>query len=480
MSRQEPKPRVLPHNLDAEAAILGGVLIRNEVLGLLPHLEVDDFYDPRHRAVFAAMRNLEAGMRPIDVVLVEEELQRVGKLDPIGGLAFLAELALRVPAPDNVVHYAEVVKQHRVSRETALRLGDVIEQIYGGMFDGDAPGDDAVAAGLEALRGITLSKSISSVSFGRAAMQEAQSAFRDHDRAAAGETVWTGIPTGFRQLDEHIGGIPLEVLTLVIARPAMGKTTFAAEVCRNAAELCNDIPIFVSLEDGAPSFGQRELAARSGVATQDIRRRSLNGDMVRALSSALGGADGPSPELLHLPGRTVDEVLREVRHLLLRPPPHVQRHLDRGGTFGRLIVVDYLSKLARPPGATGPRAEYEALSYASLTLSDLAAKDRRAVMALQQLSRAGADRDSKIPQLTDIRGSGRQEEDGKLILALWWPYYYDPKEDQHDYRVPVLKNHNGEANVVAHLYADMATNSLADSEIDLLARRQRRRARSQA
>src|SRR5438045_8403547 len=102
-----PGKRVLPHNLDAEGSVLGGVLLRNDVLTQLDTLEVDDFYDPRHKAVFSAMRNLEAATKPIDVVTLEAELDQVSKLDAIGGVAFLGELALRAPTPAHAVPPAQ-------------------------------------------------------------------------------------------------------------------------------------------------------------------------------------------------------------------------------------------------------------------------------------------------------------------------------------------------------------------------------------
>ena len=95
--------RVLPHNVEAEASILGGILLRNEVLSHLDTIEVEDFYDNRHKVVFQAIRNLEASARPIDVVTLENEIAKAGKLDAIGGVAFLGELTLRVPTVDNVV-----------------------------------------------------------------------------------------------------------------------------------------------------------------------------------------------------------------------------------------------------------------------------------------------------------------------------------------------------------------------------------------
>src|SRR5437762_1378707 len=104
--------RVLPHNLDAEASILGGIILRNEVLTNLETLEIEDFYGGPHRIVFGAIRALEAVGKPIDVVTVENEIEKQGKLESAGGVAFLGELALRVPTPDNVLAYAEIVADH--------------------------------------------------------------------------------------------------------------------------------------------------------------------------------------------------------------------------------------------------------------------------------------------------------------------------------------------------------------------------------
>ena len=98
--------RVLPHNLDAEQSVLGGILLRNDVLSMLDKLEVDDFYDPRHQAIMAAVRALEDASKPIDEVTLDAQLQSMGKLEAVGGMAYIAQLGLRVPTADNVVHYS--------------------------------------------------------------------------------------------------------------------------------------------------------------------------------------------------------------------------------------------------------------------------------------------------------------------------------------------------------------------------------------
>src|SRR6201991_2572767 len=118
--------RVLPHNLDAEASVLGGIILRNDVLSQLDTIEVEDFYDHRHKVVFQAIRTLEEQAKPIDVVTLEVEVEKAGKLDAIGGIAFLGELALRVPTADNVVTYADIVIEKHQARKLMLAAGDIL------------------------------------------------------------------------------------------------------------------------------------------------------------------------------------------------------------------------------------------------------------------------------------------------------------------------------------------------------------------
>lgn len=126
--KKRPAPPKLPHNLDAEQSILGGIILRNEVLGLLDDLEPADFFDARNRVVFTAMRNLVAGDKPIDVVTLENEIEHEGRLDAVGGVVYLGEITLRVPTPDNVAAYADIVKTHRRNRDALVALGSALER----------------------------------------------------------------------------------------------------------------------------------------------------------------------------------------------------------------------------------------------------------------------------------------------------------------------------------------------------------------
>ena len=128
-------PRVLPHNLEAEASVLGGIILRNTLLAQLDTLEVDDFYDPRHKQVFGAMRNIEARNEPIDPVTLEAELEKKGVLDAVGGVAMIGQLALRVPTPDNVLHYARLVQHAHVKRRVLLHVDGYLSEARRSDFD---------------------------------------------------------------------------------------------------------------------------------------------------------------------------------------------------------------------------------------------------------------------------------------------------------------------------------------------------------
>jgi replicative DNA helicase len=145
------QPRTLPSNLDAEAAILGGVYLRRGCLDLaaVAALEVEDFYSPKHQATFTAIRNLEATAKPIDPVTVDAELQRLGKSESVGGLAFQAALALHVPSENNVEEYARIVAGLAVRRRLIATCADVVDRLYhpdGDDLDGEAGKSYAISA----------------------------------------------------------------------------------------------------------------------------------------------------------------------------------------------------------------------------------------------------------------------------------------------------------------------------------------------
>src|SRR5882757_3457299 len=220
--------RVLPHNLDAEASILGGILLRNEVLTQLDTLEVEDFYDHKHKVVFQAVRNLEASARPIDVVTLENEIAKAGKLEAIGGIAFLGELTLRVPTTDNILAYAEIVTDKHQARKLMLAAGEISERGYEDGLEVRDYLDDAEAKIFE----VTQRKDKSGPEPVKSLVKKVFASLDERFNSPDGIT---GVPTGFTDLDVRTAGLQPTELVILAARPAMGKTSFAMSLAQNAA-----------------------------------------------------------------------------------------------------------------------------------------------------------------------------------------------------------------------------------------------------
>lgn len=446
-------PRVLPHNLDAEASILGGILLRNEILGLLDTLEIDSFYDNRHKVVFSAIRTLQAKSHPIDVVTLEAEIERQGKLEAIGGVAFLGELAMRVPTPDNVEAYAEIVNEKAVSRQVMLGLSELMEEGYDLSLEGDA-----LVAALSGLAlHIRTAKEVPIITMGEVIRREATALEIDLDRRARGEMAFAGVPTGIHMIDDVVGGWPRGLLSLVLARPAVGKTTYAMAMAENSNRF-EETSLLASYEDLGRSFGQRGLAQGSGVSTEVIRARNIKQHHNAAISAGIGASSLRTELFLAAVGMSVEKLIARVRR------ENLKRRSVRLPPI-RAVHIDYLQKMPLPTSKTFSTKDQQ-IGHISAALANWAAEDDIAVIAYCQLNREIEKRDDHRPRVSDIRDSGNLEQDGKFILGLMRPINHDPKADPFDLRALILKNHNGEQNLEIPLFIDLPTSKIFDSKFE--------------
>lgn len=460
--------RVLPHNLDAEASVLGGILLRNEILTGLDALEVDDFYDPRHKAVFGAMRNLEHAGKPIDVVTLEVELDKAGKLDSVGGVAFIGELVLRVPTPENVEHYAQIVQEHHLSRRLMLAMSEVVEMGYrGGEGNG---GDELIGEALSRILHIGQARKDPVVSMGDAVRTEYRQMLDDLDARDRGERVLVGMPTGIAAIDDKVGGIPFSVLSLVLARPANGKTTLGDHLCWAAEEYGNDIPIMFSFEDSVQSMAQRRIAGASGIPTTNIRARKIDGGALRDVTRGYAIASQARGLLVKCAGWTVEQIVRCARSIRARSQRYAR---ETGRTVGRTLVVDYLQKVRNPEWARGNRNI--GLGWICEVLSNYAQDEESAVVLMSQVNREVEKGDDGVPRLHHARDSGEIEQHCKFALGLKRPWNYEPNADPTALHAYVLKNHNGPANGLIEIYWEIETHTLANSALDIQQRRLARR-----
>ena len=426
--------RVLPHNLDAEASILGGILLRNEVLLQLETLEIDDFYHHPHKVVFEAIRNLEAAAKPIDVVTLENEVEKKGKLDAIGGIAFLGELALRVPTVDNILAYTEIVKDHSQARKLILASSEISEKGYEEGLEIKDYLDDAEAKIFE----VTQRKDKSGPEPLKGLVKRVFSSLDERFKSADGIT---GVPTGFADLDARTAGLQPTELIVLAARPAMGKTSFALSIAQNAATSGGWPCLVFSLEMSSTQLAERMLCSEARVDSSALRRGQLQRQDMTNLTYAAATLS-KAPILID---DTPALSLREVRARARRFRSNKELFGDK--KFG-LILVDYLQLMRGSPQAAKASREQE-ISEISRGLKSLAKELDCPVVALSQLNRSLEQRTDKRPQLSDLRESGAIEQDSDVILFIYRDVVYNKEcENPHVAEVIIGKNRHGATGTV--------------------------------
>ncbi len=450
--------RVLPQNVEAEASILGGILLRNDVLTQLDSLDAEDFYDPKHRAVFAAMRRLEAQARPIDEITLEDELQKAGKLDVIGGLAFLSALALKVPTADNVGHYARIVQDKHAARKLMLAASEIAAQGYEDYGEVNDYLDNAEAqifevtqrnlrSGPEHIKGLI------------------KSVFKSLDARFAAPDGITGIPTGFLDLDMRTAGLQPTELIILAARPAMGKTSFALSIAQNCANGENGAwPVLVfSLEMSATQLAERMLCSEAKVDSSKLRRGLLEREDLTNLTYAAGRLARAPVLIDDTPALSLRELRARARRFMSNKELMRERQ-------GGLIVVDYLQLMRGSQQSRSASREQE-ISEISRGLKSLAKELNCPVIALSQLNRSLESRQDKRPQLADLRESGAIEQDADVILFIYRDVVYNENtEEPNVAEVIIGKNRHGAIGTVKTMFEGRYTRfeNLANRDDDAL------------
>lgn len=380
--------RVLPHNLDAEASILGGIILRNEVLLQLETLEIEDFYHHQHKVVFEAIRNLEAAAKPIDVVTLENEIEKKGKLEAIGGIAFLGELALRVPTVDNILAYTDIVKDHSQARKLILAASEISEKGYEEDLEIRDYLDDAESKIFE----VTQRKDKSGPEAVKSLVKKVFSSLDERFKSDGGIT---GVPTGFADLDSRTAGLQPTELIILAARPAMGKTSFALSLAQNAATSGAWPCLVFSLEMSSTQLAERMLCSEARVDSSSLRRGQLQRQDMTNLTYAAATLSKAPILIDDTPALSIREVRARARRF------RSNKELFQGKKTG-LILVDYLQLMRGSPQAAKASREQE-ISEISRGLKSLAKELECPVLALSQLNRSLENRTDKRPQLSDLR-----------------------------------------------------------------------------
>ena len=425
MQQYIPQPdsaRTPPNSVKAERSVLGAMLrSREAAMQADESLAVRDFYDPANREVFSAMHALLATSRSLDLVTLDEELTRRGKLDSVGGSEYLVELTQDVPFTANIRDYIRIVDE----KATLRRLIQAAEQIAQESYTGDKSNQEILEIAEKAVYDITMRK-------GGEELKQIQPVLVDTflkiEQLVKNHGRIEGVPTGYAELDDLLTGLHPGELVLIAGRPAMGKTSIGMNIVENAAIRAGKKAAVFSLEMPAEQLAMRMMCTEARVDMQRVRRGQLADDEWERLAEVLVSIGPASIYIDTTPGITVPEVRSKSRRLQL------EHGLD-------LIMIDYLSLMS----ATGRNnSRQEEVSQISRTLKGLAIELGVPVIALQQLSRAPTGRANHRPLLSDIRESGAIEQDADVVMFIHREEYYDPETPEKGIaELIIAKQRNG-------------------------------------
>ena len=419
---RSPSP---PHDLDAEEAVLGAMLLSAGAAAAASEwVGAADFYAPKHQAVFAAIESVTARGEPADPVTVRDELRRAGQLDIIGDPALLVTLQIGAPGTTNAAHYAKIVSDHATRRRLAAAAGDIATTAF-------EPGD--VAEMVSNAESLLLA--VADPRFAGTRVSGAELAGRvevSTAEMAARPGAMLGVPTGFADIDRVLRGLRSDQLVVVGGRPSIGKTAFVLQLALHAA-VVERIPTAVfSLEMGVEELGYRAASILSGVSTETVETGSMSLDDAGRWQQALDTLRAAPLVVEDVAPLTVGGLRSRARRLALRD--------DIG-----LVAVDYL-QLISPGRSTGDRqVDVSAIAQG---LKMVARELHLPLVVPAQLSRAVELRQDKRPVLSDLRESGQIEAAADVVLLLYRDDYYNPTSESRGVaEVAVAKNRNGRSGV---------------------------------
>ena len=420
--------RVPPHNIEAEQAVLGGLLLDNlawEKIG--DQVSESDFYRDDHRKIYRAVLALLDRSRPADILTVTEELTLRGELESVGGLAYLGALAHNTPSAANIRRYAEIVRERALMRGL-VQVGTEITESALSPSGRDARAllDEAEAKVFNiAERG---SRSTQGFRPLRDPLAEVVERVDELYRSGNHDPV-TGVPTGFVDLDEKTSGLQQGDLVIVAGRPSMGKTAFALNIASHVG-VDTKLPVAIfSMEMSSSQLAMRILGSHGRLNQQDLRTGRLKSEDFGRLTRAMG-------ELSDIPIYIDESAALNPMDLRARAR---RLHRQYGGLG--LIVVDYLQLMTSARSGENRATE---ISEISRSLKALAKELHVPVMALSQLNRGLEQRPNKRPVMSDLRESGAIEQDADVILFIYRDEVYN--EDTPDKGVAEIiigKQRNG-------------------------------------
>ena len=414
-----------PQNIDAEQSVLGSMLLdKDAIINVASFLRSEYFYDQRHAIIYEAIIELfEAGM-PVDIVTISNLLSKKKNLKKVGGRAYITELLSMVPTSAHAEEYGKIVRDAHVRRSLISASAKITEL----SFDEEKGIGDVVDNAEGLLFGIAQEGISTAFVHIKDLLKDAYERAERADR----EEAFLGISSGFKDLDNLLGGFQKSDLIILAARPSVGKTSLALDFLRTAGLSDKKKVVLFSLEMSNTQIVDRLLGMQAGVPFWDIRTGNMNDEKFVKLADSMGQLADADIYIDDKPGQSILEIRTKARRLAL------EQGVD-------LVIVDYL-QLMHGTNRDNRVLEVQEISQG---LKNLARELKVPVLALSQLSRAIEQRQTRRPQLSDLRESGSIEQDADVVMFIDREETYNPDTEKKGIgELIVAKHRNGPTGIV--------------------------------
>lgn len=430
-----PTKNLPPQNSDAEASLLGAVLIDSDAITkVADSLSVADFYEVKHQKIYDAMLELYERREALDVLTLADRLKNNGYLDLVGGAAYLTELTNFVPTAAHAEQYADIIASKGARRRLIKASQEIAEMGYDESKQLKELIEEAETRLFEVSQQHVKQSVVSLETILAESFDRLDDLHKDKQKIR-------GVPTGYRDLDNMLAGLQRSDLFILAARPSMGKTAFVLNLAHKIAVEAKEPVLIFSLEMSKEQLVDRLLSMESGVDAWALRTGNLTDNDFEKIGHAMGTLSEAQMFIDDTPGITISDLRTKARR-----EAH-QRPLG-------LIIVDYLQLMSGGSRFGGDGNRVQEISEISRGLKGVAREMNVPLIALSQLSRSVESRTPQIPQLSDLRESGSIEQDADVVAFLYREDYYNPESDRKNIMDILIKKHRNGPTGGVELYFD--------------------------
>jgi len=435
--------RLQPHNIEAEEAILGSLLIDPDaIIRVSTFLQPTDFYVERHGWIYEAVLDLHERRQPADLVTLSDELTRRDQLDELGGAAYLTSLMNVTPTSIHAEFYGRIVERTAVLRRLIDAAGKIARLAYQDTEDVEEVVDRAeeIIFGVSERR---VDRDLRPIRHVLGEYYDRVEYLYQHQ----GEII--GIPTGLADLDKLLGGLQRSDMIVLAGRPGMGKTSMALSLALQAARRWQKRVALFSLEMSDEQLVQRLVSAETGIDSQRLRLGNIKADEWTTFYQAIKLLSETSIYIDDTPAISALELRTKARRL------HAEHGLD-------LLILDYMQLMR---GGTRNENRQQEISFISRSIKSLARELNIPILALSQLSRQVESRHDKHPMLSDLRESGSIEQDADVVLFIYRDDVYNPDTEFPNIAEIIVSKHRSGPTGIFSVYFKKHLAQFVDLEV---------------